>query len=49
MALAWGVIIGGIAQLAFQIPFLRKIKRLPKLKFGHHQSLVVSFGAIVWG
>ncbi len=39
MALAWGVLIGGIAQLAFQIPFLRKIKRLPKLKFGHHQAL----------
>ena len=34
MALAWGVLIGGIIQLGFQIPFLRKIKRLPKLQFG---------------
>ena len=37
MALAWGVLIGGILQLAFQIPFLRKIKKLPKLQFGHHK------------
>jgi putative peptidoglycan lipid II flippase len=39
MALAWGVLIGGISQLAFQIPFLRKIKKLPKLQFGHHEVL----------
>ena len=39
MALAWGVLIGGVSQLAFQIPFLRKIKKLPKLKFGHHKAL----------
>ncbi len=39
MALAWGVLIGGISQLAFQIPFLRKIKKLPKLQFGHHKAL----------
>ena len=39
MALAWGVLIGGVAQLAFQIPFLRKIHRLPKLKFGPHPAL----------
>ena len=41
MALAWGVLIGGIAQLGFQIPFLRKIKRLPKLQFGPHKSLSI--------
>ncbi len=40
MALAWGVLIGGISQLAFQIPFLRKIKKLPKLEFGHHKALI---------
>ncbi len=40
MALAWGVLIGGISQLAFQIPFLRKIKKLPKLQFGHHKALI---------
>jgi len=39
MALAWGVLIGGISQLAFQIPFLRKIKKLPKLQFGHQKLL----------
>jgi len=39
MALAWGVLIGGVAQLAFQIPFLRKIHRLPKLRFGPHSAI----------
>jgi putative peptidoglycan lipid II flippase len=39
MALAWGVLIGGVSQLAFQIPFLRKIKKLPKLQFGYHKSI----------
>ena len=39
MALAWGVLIGGLLQLAFQIPFLRKIKKLPKLQFGHHKTI----------
>ena len=39
IALAWGVLIGGILQLGFQIPFLRKIKKLPKLQFGHHKTI----------
>ena len=39
MALAWGVLIGGILQLIFQIPFLRKLKKLPKIQFGHHKAL----------
>jgi putative peptidoglycan lipid II flippase len=39
MALAWGVLIGGVAQLLFQIPFLRKLHRLPKLKFGPHPAI----------
>jgi len=39
MALAWGVFIGGVLQLCFQIPFLRRIHRLPKLKFGKHKSI----------
>ena len=36
-ALAWGVIIGGFLQLAFQLPFLFKIGLLPKPNFkrGH--------------
>jgi len=39
MALAWGVLIGGVAQLSFQIPFLLKIKKLPKIQFGHHKAI----------
>lgn len=39
MALAWGVFFGGIAQLLFQIPFLIKIKKLPKLALGDHQAI----------
>ncbi|MBI4357619.1 MAG: murein biosynthesis integral membrane protein MurJ [Gammaproteobacteria bacterium] len=31
-ALAWGVLIGGLAQLVFQWPFLKRIQRLPKFK-----------------
>src|SRR3989304_4759925 len=30
LALAWGVFIAGVAQLLFQIPFLRGIKMLPR-------------------
>jgi putative peptidoglycan lipid II flippase len=30
MALAWGVLLAGLAQLAFQIPFLLHIKLLPR-------------------
>ena len=30
LALAWGVLLGGIIQLLFQIPFLKKIGHLPK-------------------
>ena len=38
MALAWGVFIGGVVQLAFQIPFLINIKQLPKPKWGWKNS-----------
>lgn len=30
IALAWGVFIAGVAQLLFQLPFLRRIGRLPR-------------------
>lgn len=30
-ALAWAVFVGGILQLAFQLPFLRKIRMLPRI------------------
>jgi len=33
MALAWAVFIAGIVQLAFQIPFLKKIDMLPTFRF----------------
>ncbi|MEI7456053.1 MAG: murein biosynthesis integral membrane protein MurJ [Nitrosomonadales bacterium] len=33
MALAWSVFIAGIVQLAFQIPFLKKIDMLPSFRF----------------
>ena len=39
MALAWGVLIGGIVQLLFQIPFLIKIRKLPRFKRGHHPAV----------
>lgn len=36
-ALAWGVFVGGVAQLAFQLPFVYRLGLLPKPKFkrGH--------------
>ncbi|MPS49901.1 murein biosynthesis integral membrane protein MurJ [Methylobacillus sp.] len=33
MVLAWAVFAGGVLQLVFQLPFLRKIGMLPKLHF----------------
>ncbi|HQS58279.1 MAG: murein biosynthesis integral membrane protein MurJ [Gallionellales bacterium 35-53-114] len=33
MALAWAVFLGGFIQLAFQIPFLKKIGMLPRWRF----------------
>ena len=33
MALAWAVFVGGILQLAFQLPFLRRIGMLPRPRF----------------
>src|SRR5690606_24056177 len=29
MALAWGVMVAGVAQLVFQLPFLARLKLLP--------------------
>ena len=37
-ALAWGVFIGGLVQLLFQIPFLLEIKHLPKPRWGWKDS-----------
>jgi putative peptidoglycan lipid II flippase len=30
MALAWGALLGGIAQLAFQLPYLHRLRMLPR-------------------
>ena len=32
LALAWGVFFGGVLQLAFQVPFLLKLKLLPRFR-----------------
>ncbi|WXT99383.1 MAG: putative lipid II flippase MurJ [Catillopecten margaritatus gill symbiont] len=39
MALAWGVLIGGVVQLLFQIPFLLKLKKMPRLVRGEHEAV----------
>jgi putative peptidoglycan lipid II flippase len=33
MALAWAVLVGGLLQLAFQLPYLRRIGMLPRLRW----------------
>ncbi len=38
IALAWGVLIAGVAQLLFQIPALQKIGMLPRLRFNQHHA-----------
>lgn len=35
-ALAWGVLIAGVAQLAFQLPFLARLGLLPRLRPNFH-------------
>jgi putative peptidoglycan lipid II flippase len=37
-ALAWGVFLGGVVQLLFQIPFLVNLKQLPKPRWGWKDS-----------
>ncbi len=32
MALAWGVLVGGMAQFAFQLPFLYRLRMVPKFR-----------------
>ena len=38
VALAWSVALGGVLQLAFQVPFLRQIKLLPRLRLDFHDA-----------
>ncbi|MGF1615917.1 MAG: murein biosynthesis integral membrane protein MurJ [Gammaproteobacteria bacterium] len=40
MALAWGVFVGGVAQLLFQIPFLYRLRLLPRPRYrGDHEGV----------
>ena len=41
LALAWAVFFGGLAQLAFQIPFLKHIGMLPAPRWDPHDEAVV--------
>ena len=40
MALAWGVFIAGILQLAFQLPFLAQLRLLPRPRLGETHEAV---------
>ena len=37
LAMAWGTLLGGVVQLGFQIPALRKVNMLPRLSFAAWQ------------
>jgi putative peptidoglycan lipid II flippase len=41
VGLAWGVFIAGVAQLLFQIPFLRRLGMLPRPRFSFRHAGVV--------
>jgi putative peptidoglycan lipid II flippase len=41
VALAWAVFLGGIAQLAFQVPFLRRIGMWPRVVWAPHDEGVM--------
>lgn len=38
MALAWAVVVGGVLQLAFQVPFLLKLRLLPRFSLGRREE-----------
>ena len=40
MALAWGVFIAGLVQLAFQVPFLMQLKLMPRPRLGETHEAV---------
>ncbi len=39
LALAWGVLVAGVLQFVFQLPFLKQIDRLPTPQFGYKSWL----------
>ena len=53
LALAWAVFIGGVLQLAFQLPFLARVKLLPRPRFKSNDTgawrIVKQMGPAVFG
>ncbi|WP_428609568.1 murein biosynthesis integral membrane protein MurJ [Sedimenticola sp.] len=47
MALAWGVLLAGILQLLFQIPFLRHLRLLPRFRFAPGDEGVRRIGKLM--
>ncbi|MGB5736492.1 MAG: murein biosynthesis integral membrane protein MurJ [Thiohalocapsa sp.] len=47
MALAWGVLIAGVAQLLFQLPFLARLGLLPRPRFAPHDPGVRRIGRLM--
>ena len=47
LALAWGVFLGGLVQLLFQLPFLAKAKVLVKPRWGWHDPGVVKIRTLM--
>src|SRR5690349_5019491 len=41
LALAWAVFVGGLVQLAFQVPFLKRIRMLPRPKWDPKDAGVI--------
>jgi putative peptidoglycan lipid II flippase len=53
LALAWAVFVAGFVQLAFQVPFLKKIGMLPSFRFNRHDAgmwrVIKQMGPAVFG
>jgi putative peptidoglycan lipid II flippase len=46
-ALAWGVLLAGMVQLAFQLPFLARVGLLPRPRIGFHHPGVRRLGRLM--
>ncbi|MCB1759179.1 MAG: murein biosynthesis integral membrane protein MurJ [Gammaproteobacteria bacterium] len=47
VALAWGVLFAGVAQMLFQVPFLRQLKLLPRFTFAPRDEGVKRVGRLM--
>lgn len=47
LALAWGVLIAGVVQLGFQVPFLRQLKLLPRPRLAWRDPGVRRIGRLI--